>query len=373
MRTYGIGIIGWGFMGQTHALAIRTLPLFYAGAGFRAEIRCICTRREEVARQAAADMGADWTCDYRELLKRDDIDVVSVCTPNAQHEQMALDVLAANKHLYIDKPLTVTGEEARRVAEAAQNAQVFTKVAFNLRHFPATMRLKELADEGALGEITQFSARYLHSGSIDPDRPMGWKQGLEGGVLLDLGSHALDLLTWIAGYPQEAMCAFRTLYPSRPTREGGVETRLSEDHALMTLRLPGGTLGTVEASKIAAGALDEMTLEVRGTRGAAIFETMRPNYLRWFDQSRPEKPLGGERGFVDIECAARYPAPGGKFLPGKNAIGWDRAHIDCYFDLLNCIHHGRRPQSTVEEAARLQCLMDSLARSAREGARWVRA
>ena len=119
MRTYGIGIIGWGFMGQTHALAIRTLPLFYADADFRAEIRCICTRREAVARQAAADMGADWTCDYRELLRRDDIDVVSVCTPNAQHEQMALDALAAKKHLYIDKPLAVTGEEARRVAAAA--------------------------------------------------------------------------------------------------------------------------------------------------------------------------------------------------------------------------------------------------------------
>lgn len=371
MRTYGIGIIGWGFMGQTHALAIRTLPLFYADADFRAEIRCICTRREAVAKKAAADMGADWTCDYRELLARDDIDVVSVCTPNAQHEQMALDALAAKKHLYIDKPLAVTGAEARRVAEAARGAGVFTKVAFNLRHFPATMRLKELADEGALGEITQFSVRYLHSGSIDPDRPMGWKQGLEGGVLLDLGSHALDLLTWIAGYPEEGMCAFRTLYPARPTRDGGVETRLSEDHALMTLRLPGGALGTVEASKIATGALDELTLEVRGTRGAAIFETMRPNYLRWFDQSRPEKPLGGERGFVDIECAARYPAPGGKFLPGKNAIGWDRAHIDCYFDFLNCVHHGVRPQNGVEEAARLQCLMDALAASAREGARWL--
>ena len=83
---------------------MRTLPLFYADAGFRAEIRCICTRREAVAQRAAADMGAGWTCDYRELLARDDIDVVSVCTPNAQHEQMALDVLAAKKHLYIDKP-----------------------------------------------------------------------------------------------------------------------------------------------------------------------------------------------------------------------------------------------------------------------------
>ena len=78
MRTYGVGIIGWGFMGQTHALAIRTLPLFYADADFRAEIRCICTRREAVARRAAQDMGADWTCDYRELLERVDIDVVIV-------------------------------------------------------------------------------------------------------------------------------------------------------------------------------------------------------------------------------------------------------------------------------------------------------
>ena len=371
MRTYGIGIVGWGFMGRTHALAVRSLPLYYADADFRARIRAIATRREDVGRAAARDMDADWTADYRELLHRDDIDIVSVCTPNACHEQMALDALRAGKHLYIDKPLAVTGESAERIREAAEGAKGFTKVAFNLRHFPATMCLKELADAGALGEITQFSARYLHSGSVDPDRPMGWKQGLEGGVLLDLGSHALDLVTWLIGYPREVLCATRTLYPSRPTRDGGVESALSEDHALVTLRMEGGALGTVEASKIATGALDELTLELRGTRGAAIFDSMQPNYLRFFDQSRPERPLGGERGFVDIECAARYPAPGGKFLPGKNAIGWDRAHIDCYFDLLNCIHHGRRPQSTVREAARLQRLMDRMFASAREGG-WVR-
>ena len=372
MRTYGIGIIGWGFMGRTHALAIRTLPLFYEGAQFRARIRAIATRREEAGRAAARDMDADWTQDYRELLAREDIDVVSVCTPNACHEQMALDVLRAGKHLYIDKPLSVTGESAARIAQAAQASRAFTKVAFNLRHFPATMRLKELVDAGALGEITQFSARYLHSGSVDIGRPMGWKQGLEGGVLLDLGSHVLDLVTWLIGYPQDALCAMRTLYPARPTREGGMESALSEDHALMTLRMPGGALGTVEASKIATGALDEMTLEVRGVKGAAVFDAMQPNYLNFFDQSRPEKPLGGERGFTRIECAARYPAPGGKFLPGKNAIGWDRAHIDCYFDFLNCIHHGRRPQGTVEEAARLQSLMGRLAESARRN-EWVRA
>ena len=115
MRTYGIGIVGWGFMGRTHALAVRSLPLYYADADFRARIRAIATRREDVGRAAARDMDADWTADYRELLHRDDIDVVSVCTPNACHEQMALDALRAGKHLYIDKPLAVTGESAERI------------------------------------------------------------------------------------------------------------------------------------------------------------------------------------------------------------------------------------------------------------------
>jgi len=163
----------------------------------------------------------------------------------------------------------------------------------------------------------------------------------------------------------------RTLYNERPRRDGSVERALSEDHVLATLALPGGALGTVEASKIATGALDEMTFEVRGTKGAAVFENMRPNYLRFFDQSQPEKPLGGMRGFVDIECAARYPAPGGGFTPPKNAIGWDRAHIDCYFDFLNCIAHGRQCESTVEKAARLQWLMDAMRKSSQTG-NWER-
>lgn len=370
MRTYGVGIIGWGFMGKTHALAARTLPLYYEGAPFRARIACVCTRREEVGRRAAQDMGAEWTADYRELLAREDVQIVSVCTPNALHEEMAVAALRAGKHLYIDKPLAVDAAGARRIAQAGRESDALAKVAFNLRHFPATMRLKELVEAGKLGEILQFSVRYLHSGSIDPERPVGWKQCAQGGVLLDLGSHALDLATWLMGYPRQAVCAMRTLYAARPRREGGMETDLAEDHALMMLRMPGGALGTIEASKIATGELDGLTLEIRGSKGAALFDVMQPNYLRFFDQTRPERPLGGERGFVQIECAARYPAPGGAFLPGKNAIGWERAHIDCYYDFLDCVHSGRRPDSGLEEAARLQALMDGLARSAAAG-EWV--
>ena len=372
MNTYGIGIIGWGFMGRAHAHAVRALPLYYPGADFRARLACVATRSADAAARAKEDLGfSAATADYRELIARDDVHVVSVCTPNELHEEMALAVLKAGKHLYIDKPLAVTGESALHIAEAARTAKGFSKVAFNLRHYPATMRLKELADAGELGEILQFSARYLHAGSIDPDRPIGWKQQKQGGVLLDMGSHVLDMVTWLMGYPERVSCSLRTLYSRRPRRDGSVETELSDDHALMTLIMPGGAMGTVEASKIATGALDEMTIEIRGAKGAAIFTTMQPNYLRFFDQSRPERPLGGARGFTDIECAQRYPAPGGGFPSVKNAIGWDRAHVDCYFDFLHCISRGRRPESTVEKAARLQKLMDTLVKSAEAG-EWAR-
>ncbi len=372
MRTYGIGIVGWGFMGRTHAHAVRSLPIYYPGADFRAKLTCVATRRADVARQAKEDLDlAAATDDYRALIAREDVDVVSICTPNELHEEMALAVLAAGKHLYIDKPLAVTAHSADRIAAAAAKADGFCKVAFNIRHYPATMRLKELMDEGALGEILQFSLRYLHSGSIDRDRPIGWKQGAQGGVLLDMGSHALDMATWLMGYPERVLGAFRTLYPERPRPDGTIERAPSEDQALMMLEMPSGALGTVEASKIASGALDEMIIEVRGTKGAALFNSMQPNYLRFFDMCEPERPLGGRRGFVDIECASRYPAPGGKFVPAKNAIGWERAHVDCYFDFLNCIAHGRRPESGIREAARLQKLMARVAESAQSG-NWLR-
>lgn len=374
MKTIRVGIIGWGFMGRTHAHSLRSLPLFYPGAEFRAEIAGICSRRLEKAKEAAEELGVSYyTDDYRELLKRPDIDAVSICTPNAQHEEMAIAAIRAGKHVYIDKPLSDDPEAARRIAEEARlHPEVMTRMVFNNRYLPSMMRAKELIDEGRVGNILSFSARYLHSGSIDPNKPIGWKQSLQGGVLLDLGSHILDLLTWLCGYPQAVFCARNSLYEKRPLKEGGFTEALSEDHALLTLRLKNGALGFVEASKIATGANDDMTVEVRGDKGAILWDLMQPNYVRFYDQTLPERPLGGERGFTQIESVARYPAPGGSFLPPKNTIGWDRGHMHCYFTFLDCLAKGVRPENGIEEGARLQALMGRAVQSAEEG-RWVDA
>ena len=371
MKTIKIGIIGWGFMGRTHAHALRAMPLFYPGAGFRAEIAGICSRRLEKAREAAEELNVPYyTDDYRQLLAREEIDAVSVCTPNALHEEIALAALKAGKHLYIDKPLADTAQGARRIADQAEKSGVFTRMVFNNRYLPVTLRARELVDQGRIGRVLSFEGRYLHSGSIDPNKPIGWKQTLQGGVLLDLGSHVLDLITWLCGYPEAVFCAQRTLYDTRPTREGGATRDLSDDQTLMLLRLPGGAMGQVEASKIATGANDELTVEIRGEKGALAFDLMQPNYLRFYDNTRPEAPLEGERGFQWIETVARYPAPGGTFLPPKNSIGWDRGHLHCYYTFLDCLARGAAPDNGVGEGARLQMLMERAAQSAAQG-RWV--
>jgi len=372
MKTIGVGIIGWGFMGKTHAQALRSLPLFYPGAAFEPALRCVCAGHLENAREAARSLGIDgFTDDYRRLLAREDVDVVSVCTPNELHEEMVVAALAAGKHVYVDKPLAVTAESARRIAAAAEGAPGYTRMVFNNRYFPATLRARELVDEGRIGRVLTFSARYLHSGSIDPAKPVGWKQGPEGGALLDMGSHALDLLTWLVGYPRRVFCKSFTLYPERPLPGGGVTRALSEDHVQLLLELEGGAVGTVEASKIATGSNDELLLEIRGDRGALMWNAMDPNYLDFFDNTRPEAAYGGLRGFTRIEAVGRYPAPGGRFLPPKSSVGWERGHLHCYYTFLDAVARGERPtENTVADGARLQALMEDCRRAEALG-RWV--
>ncbi len=372
MKTIGIGIIGWGFMGRTHTLAIRSLPLFYPDTGFEAKLVGVCSRTVSKAEKARDMLGFEYaTGDYRDLLRDPRIDVVSVCTPNDEHERMVIDALKAGKNVYVDKPLTVDYASARRILEAAKDAPGKAQVALHNRFFTATLRAKEIIEEGRVGDILSFTCRYLHSGSIDPDKLMGWKLGRGGGVLLDLGSHALDLVTWLIGrQPKEVLCATNTVYPERRTKDGGVCREIAEDHALMMLRLENGALGTVEASKITAGATDVMFLEITGTKGAIRWNLENPGWLEFYDNTQPEVPLGGLRGYTRIECVGRYPAPGGAFLPSKNAIGWERGHMHCYFSFLNCLAKGQTPAPGLEEGARLQYLMDRMAESAEKHG-WV--
>lgn len=366
MRSIGIGIIGWGFMGQTHTHALRAIPLFYPGISWQPRLVSVCSRDARKAEKAKELLGfLQSTGDYRELLKNPEVDVVSICTPNELHEEMIIAALECGKHLYIDKPLTVSAESAQRILAASRKYPgLKSQIVLNNRFFPSTMRAKELIAAGRIGEVIGFNVRYLHSGSVDPNRPVGWKQLSGAGVLQDLGSHALDLVLWLCGDIKEGLCSLRTLYSERPAKDGEKVSLLGDDQALMLLTLTNGAQGMVEASKIATGTEDELSIEISGTKGALRILPMNQHSLYFYDNE------ANERGFTQIPTGARYDAPGGSFLPPKNTIGWDRSHIHCYYSFLNCVAENKDPSPTIADGAKLQRTMDKLSRS-HEERQWV--
>jgi predicted dehydrogenase len=369
-KTLRVGMLGFGAMGKTHAFGYRTMPLYYQDLPVRIKLRGVCTARSDVSGLALEQLGFEYATHRPEdILEDPNIDIVHICTPNCFHKEAVLQALRNRKHVYCDKPIAANAGDAMEMALAARDVPVTAQMCMNYRFLPATLRAKELAEEGFLGDITCFWAAYRHSGSVDPDRPMGWKQDarMGGGVVRDLGSHALDLLYHLMGEFASVRADTRVLYPRRPDGCGGVVPVMSEDHAVMTVRMKNGALGTVEATKIATGANDELSFAIYGTLGAMEFHLMEPNWLYVFDNRTPESPLGGRRGFTRVECVQRYPAPGGNFPSGKAPIGWERGHVHCLYTFIDRVCRGLPGYPSLMDGAYIQRVMDSVLESAATG------
>lgn len=371
MKTIRFGIIGYGFMGRTHAWGCRSLPFFYRDLPFQVELAAVASSSENSRRLAAQEGGFPiLTADWRELIADPGIDAVAISTPNCLHREMLLSAIAAGKHIYCDKPLTVSAAEAQEVAAALSGSPIVHQTVFNYRFFASAMRAKELMDEGRIGQITAFRGMYLHAGSIYSDRPMGWKQRGElsgGGVLLDLGSHVIDLLCWLMGDAAEVWGASRVLYHDRPLPGGGSAPVTGEDHCVLTMRMRGGAIGTVEATKIATGVDDLLKVEIHGTKGAISLDLSDADHLMFFDETDPEAPYGGERGFKKIRSSQRYPAPAA-FPPFKNSSGWLRSHAHCLYSFFSSIHEGRQASPSLLEGVQVQQVMGAAQRSFSSGA-----
>jgi predicted dehydrogenase len=363
-----IGFHGFGFIGKVHAFGYRTLPFFYPtlpGARFVA----VCTSSRESAERAKMSFGFERaTVDFREITEAPDIDVVHIATPNRLHRDALLSALAAGKHIYCEKPLVASMAEAREVAAGLESYRGTAQMVFQNRFFPATMRAKQLVREGFLGDLLSFRAAYLHSGSADPEAPLKWKLSKSeagGGVLFDLGSHVLDLLRHLAGEFAEVDCRTKVAFAERPSADGKRRMRVeAEDLALVTVRAAAGALGTVEATKIATGALDELRFELHGTRGAMRFNSMRPNWLETYSLEDPEGLTGGDRGWKAVDTAAHFPAPAANFPGPKFSLDWLRAHTACLANFVEAIAAGRPAEPSLAVGIRIQEIMDACYRSA---------
>jgi predicted dehydrogenase len=264
-----VGMIGYGGIGRVHALGYRAIPFYYGLPADFVKVVAVATTRRDSAQAAAQEIGCEvFTDDYRELIARDDVDLIDCSAPNAAHEEIILAAAAAKKPIYCEKPLAMDTAQGQRIVAATEG--LHTGMTFNVRYFPAIMRARQLMAEGFVGRVFSFRGRYYRSSYIDPNKPMSWRLKREisgGGALMDLGSHVLDLIYHLLGEIGSVQATLDTLIKERPIAAGSSERTPVDvdDIAFMHMRLRDGTLGLFEVSRMGTGATNDLAGSVRCT------------------------------------------------------------------------------------------------------------
>lgn len=314
MREIGVGMIGYGYMGKMHSYAYASLPFIYDPPPARIRLVGVCAPSEASRELALERAGYEFaTSDYHELLSRGDIDVINVCTPNYLHKEHVKAALEAGKHVYCDKPLAMNAHEAAEIVRLANSVNTTCQMNFHTRFCPAVMRAKQMVEDGFVGEVTAFRGAYLNGGYTDLNRPMTWRLQKEksgGGALLDLGSHAIDLVCSLIGGFTRVQASLRTVITKRPVEPGSgtMQAVTVDDIAIMQAELPSGIIGAVEASRVSTGAQDDLRFEIHGTRGALTFNLMDPNWLWAYDETKPRAALGGDRATCALNACRTIPS-----------------------------------------------------------------
>ena len=293
-----VALIGYAFMGRAHSNAYRQVgPFFSPRRPPRMKVICGRTASDvEKARQALGwDEGAT---DWREVIKRKDIDLVDVCTPGDSHAEIAIAAARAGKHVLCEKPLANSLKDAERMLAAVEKAGVAHMICHNYRRIPAVMLAKQLISEGLLGEIRHYRGTYLQDWMSDPAAPFNWRLDRTkagSGALGDIASHSIDLARFLVGEIDEVAADLKTFVRSRPT--AGV-TEVAElrnrsrrraavpmadvtvdDAAIALVHFKSGAIGTIEATRMANGRKNYNRFEINGLLGSIAFNLERMNEL----------------------------------------------------------------------------------------------
>lgn len=374
MKKLGVALIGYGGIGRVHVMGYRSIPFHYGLPADTVRVVGVATSRPETAQSAAREIGCPvYTTNYRELLARDDVDVVDCCAPNYLHEEVVLAAAEAGKHIYCEKPLANNVAQARRMVNAVEQAGVKGQMTFNFRFLPAITRARQLVAEGFLGRIFSFRGRYYRASYVDANRPTSWKLRAETsgtGALGDIGSHILDLVYYLLGDFGSVQATLDTLIKERPASPGAAEKVPVDvdDLAFLHLRMANNTLGLVEISRLGTGTTNDMQLEIYGELGALRFSSTDPSWLEVYDMRDESRPLGGRRGFRKLETVGRY--------EGQKAPDWTmppsfvRSHTECQYRFLQAVSDDLPPAPSLADGLHVQAVTDAAVLSSREG-RWV--
>ena len=381
MKQVRIGLIGSGFMGKSHAVAFRNVPLVFAPSA-EPVLELLADLDEAAAREAAGALGfRRSTGDWRALVEDPDVDVVDITTPNFLHKEMALAAIEAGKHVYCEKPLALTTADARAMTEAAEAAGIKTLVGFNYLKNPATGLVKRIVGEGTLGDVVHFRGTFNQDALADPMQPFSWRfrRDLAGsGALGDLASHTINLAQYLIGEIEEVCAQTQTRIVRRPVIESGTGYQAkaaagaemreveNEDQVQALLRFANGAAGTIESSRIASGRKLGLTYEVTGTKGAVSFTQERMNEVKLYRADDP----AAERGFRTILIGPDHP-PYGDFHPIAGiGLGYNDQKIIEAYELIEGIAADRPLYPDFRAGLETCRVIDAVLRSA-DQRRWI--
>ena len=368
IRPVRVAMIGYAFMGRAHSNAWATVGSFFEVPAF--EQRVLVGRDAVGVAAAATALGwSESATDWREVIARDDIDVVDICVPGHLHAEIALAALAAGKHVLVEKPLANTLAEAEAMADAAAVAStrgVVSMVGFNYRRMPALALARRIIADGRLGEIRQVRASYLQDWLADATAPMTWRLRREtagSGALGDLASHAVDQLQFLLGERVTEVSARTHTFVTERPGASGPEAVTVDDAVWATLAFGSGARGSLEVSRVATGRKNALTIELFGSTGALRFDLEELNEL-WFLDATESIETQGFRRILVTEPEHPYLAA---WWPQGHVLGWEHSFVHEVRDFLCAIESGTPASPSFADGLAVQRVLTAIELSAAAG------
>jgi predicted dehydrogenase len=379
-----VGMIGYGFMGAVHSHAWQAVKRAFDVEAVPV-LAVLCGRDRAGVEVAAKRYGfAETATDWREVVKRDDIDVIDICTPGDSHMPIAVDALEDGKHVLCEKPLANSVAEAEAmtlVAEKARAAGQRSMVGFNYRRAPAIKLARQLVAEGRLGDLRHVRGAYLQDWLVDPDVPLAWrmrKESAGSGALGDIGAHVIDLGQYLTGEHLTALSArTRTFITERPLPSGHAaflggpggtaKGEVTVDDAVVMHGEIGAALATFEATRMATGRKNALRIEVNGSRGSLAFDFESMNEL-WFLDGAADRHADGFRRILATEPSHPYIAA---WWPPGHGLGYDHTFTNEIADFVRAIIDGTDPEPSFADGLQIQRVLAAVETSAANDASWT--
>jgi len=369
MKTLRLGMIGYGFMGRAHSNAFRKVGNFF-DLDYEVAMKAVCGRNPDKVAPFAKRWGYESIeTDWRQLIARDDIDMVDICAPNDVHLEIASAAAKAGKMILCEKPLARDGKEGEKMVKAVEKAGVPNMVWYNYRRIPAVTLAKQLIDQGKLGRIFHYRAKFLQDWTISPELPQGgaglWRLDAKvagSGVTGDLLAHCIDTALWLNGSIAKVNAMTETFIKERKhTLTGKVQKVEIDDACAFLARFSNGSLATFESTRYARGHKALYTFEINGEHASIAWDLHDLHRLQYFDH-KDESHLRGWRTIHVTD--SDHPYMNKWWVPGL-AIGYEHSFVHQVADFLQGLASGKPASPTFRDALETQYVCDAVLKSAK--------